>query len=174
MEHFVKNNDPRVAIYYILNFQKRVLIRIANYLKNVIITDELSEIKNWNPDFILTADYSCTALSKYFKDSKIKILAVRHGAVNKYSEPEEDFKYADYIFGSEYEKKYLESGNVKPRIDFKVTGNAWVDETFKIPYKEINRNSPNILFAPTYNPEISAANIPGNMLYDSIMELNNA
>jgi len=169
----MQNNYPRVAFYYTLNFQKRVLIRIANYLKNVLITDELSEIKNWGPDFILTADYTCRILTEHFKNTNIKILAVRHGAVNKYSEPEDDFKYADYIFGSEYEKKYLESGNVKPRIDFKVTGNAWVDETFKIPFKEINQNSPKILFAPTYNPEISAANVPSNKLYDSIKKVFN-
>lgn len=162
------NKKIRAAFYYTMDFQKRVLIPIANHFEERIITNDLNKLKNFCPDFVFTADYSCKALSDFFRDENVFIMAVRHGAVNKYSEPEDDFSYADFVFGTEYEKKYLESGNVKPRMMFIVTGNPWVDETFKIPKKELNTNSPAILFAPTYNPEISAAAVPGIQLYDLI------
>lgn len=165
------NKNLRAAFYYTLDFQKRVLTPIAQYFKNSLITNEPESLKTFRPDFVFTADYSCKFLSEYFKDENVFIMAVRHGAVNKYSEPEDDFCYADFVFGTEYEKKYLESGNIKPRMKFVVTGNPWVDETFRIPNRPINQNTPTILFAPTYNPEISAAAIPGNKLYELISKV---
>lgn len=164
------DKNIRAAFYFTMDFQKRVLIPIANHFEERIITNDLNELKNFGPDFVFTADYSCKTLSEFFRNENVFIMAVRHGAVNKYSEPEDDFCYADFVFGTEYEKKYLESGNVKPQMKFVVTGNPWVDETFNIPRKELNINSPTILFAPTYNPEISAAAIPGNKLYDIISQ----
>ncbi|MCX8105016.1 MAG: CDP-glycerol glycerophosphotransferase family protein [Ignavibacterium album] len=165
------NKNIRAAFYFTMDFQKRVLIPIANHFKERIITNDLNELKNFRPDFVFTADYSCKTLSEFFRNENVFIMAVRHGAVNKYSEPEDDFSYADFIFGTEYEKKYLESGNVKPRMKFIVTGNPWVDETFRIPNRLLNQNTPTILFAPTYNPEISAAAIPGNKLYELISKV---
>ncbi|WP_304130006.1 CDP-glycerol glycerophosphotransferase family protein, partial [Ignavibacterium album] len=165
------NKNLRAAFYFTLDFQKRVLTPIAQYFKNSLITNEPESLKTFRPDFVFTADYSCKFLSEYFKDENVFIMAVRHGAVNKYSEPEDDFCYADFVFGTEYEKKYLESGNIKPRMKFVVTGNPWVDETFRIPNRPINQNTPTILFAPTYNPEISAAAIPGNKLYELISKV---
>lgn len=165
------NKNIRAAFYYTLDFQKRVLVPIAQYFKDSLITNEPESLKNFQPDFVFTADYSCKFLSEYFKDENVFIMAVRHGAVNKYSEPEDDFCYADFVFGTEYEKKYLESGNVKPRMKFIVTGNPWVDETFRIPVRHIDQNNPTILFAPTYNPEISAAAVPGNKLYELLSKV---
>ncbi len=167
----MKRREPKVAFYYTLDFQKNVLVRIAAYLKHTFISNDVEKIRDWNPDFIFTADYSCRFLSEYFRNTDVEILAIRHGAVNKYSQPEDDFAFADYVFGTEYEKKYLESGGIKPKQEFIITGNAWIDESFQINKKEINFNSPTILFAPTYNPEISAASVPGNKLYELISEI---
>lgn len=163
--------EIKAAFFYTLDFQLRALKPIAENFNGSLISKNLDEIKEYNPDFVFTADYSCKALSECFKHEKIFIMAVRHGAVNKYSEPEDDFSYADFVFGTEYEKKYLESGNIKPRMEFIITGNPWVDETFRIPKKKLNYKSPTILFAPTYNPEISAAAVPGNKLYEIISKI---
>ena len=162
----MKNSKPKVAFYYTLDFQKNVLKSIAEHLDYTIISNEISEIELWKPDFVFTADYNCRFLSDYLRESDVEILAIRHGAVNKYSQPEEDFSYADYVFGTEYEKNYLQSGGVMPKQEFILTGNAWIDKTFLIKTKVLNTNSPTILFAPTYNPEISAASVPGNKLYE--------
>lgn len=165
--------EPNVAFYFSLDYQKRALVQIASYFSNSLISNDLLQIKKFEPDFIITSDYACEIIKDYFSGSNVNIAALRHGAVNKYSQPESDFNKADYIFGTEFEKKYLESGNVKPIKEFLLTGNPWVDETFKIRKKFIDKNNPTILFAPTYNPEISAAFPLHNKLYKLIKEVFN-
>ena len=49
-----------------------------------------------------------------------------------------------------------------------LTGNPWVDGLFRIPERTPDRESPTILFAPTYNPEISAAGFFSGRLVDMV------
>ena len=100
---------------------------------------------------------SDTAIKKICDINKTILVGLRHGISNKYIPPEKEYSIADYICGSNWDKHEFDASVVAPKKGFLITGNPWVDGVFRVPKKELNKKSPTILFAPTYNPEVSAA-----------------
>ncbi|MEZ1875722.1 CDP-glycerol glycerophosphotransferase family protein, partial [Pseudomonas aeruginosa] len=85
------------------------------------------------------------------------LVGMRHGSVTRYGFAEGTYRYADYLCGSAWDIDDTLASSVMPRNGFLLTGNAWCDEVFRLPARTPAENAPTILFAPTYNPEISAA-----------------
>ena len=160
--------SERIAFYYTLAFQRRVLDPLASLFANVLVTNNSTSLKNWNPSVIVLADYALKEFREYCDRNDCILVGMRHGAINKYSTAEEDFSYADYLVGSEWERRYLESAGIRPRKQFIVTGNPWVDGVFGLPAHDLNNSAPTILVAPTYNPGISLASLGAGAVVQTI------
>jgi GT2 family glycosyltransferase/CDP-glycerol glycerophosphotransferase (TagB/SpsB family) len=146
-----------------------VLEPIAKAFAESLVTFDVSEAIAWSPDVIVVADRSLLPrLRDYCDHRNVILIGLRHGAVNKYTAPGSEYKLADYICGSEWDVEDFESHGVYPQRGFLVTGNPWVDDVFRIPQRRLVKDSPTILFAPTYNPETSAAAFFHRRLLDLI------
>jgi CDP-glycerol glycerophosphotransferase (TagB/SpsB family) len=148
----------KAAFYYSLAFQLRVLEPIAGEFEETLLSNNIEEIEEWKPDVIFTSDAAQIPILRSICDSdNIQLVGLRHGVANKYIPTDSEYSLADYVCGSQWDKDDFIQCNVMPIKEFIITGNPWIDGVFKIPKRELNEISPTILFAPTYNPEVSAA-----------------
>lgn len=165
----MESSERRVACLANLQFQLRVLEPIASAFDHSLISYDVSEVEAWCPDVIVVADSTLLPKVRDYCDARnVMLIGLRHGVVNKYTFPANEYSCADYICGSEWDKTDFESKGVFPRRSFLITGNPWVDGVFRIPRRTLNTTSPTILFAPTYNPETSAAAFFHHRLLDLI------
>lgn len=152
------NNKIKAAFYYSLSFQLRVLEPIAGEFEETLMSNNMNEIEKWEPQVIFTADSAqIPALRKIFDADGPTLIGLRHGVANKYIPPEKEYALADYVCGSNWDKREFDESGVSPRSGFLITGNPWIDGVFRVPKRKLNKENPTILFAPTYNPEVSAA-----------------
>ena len=152
------NKKPKAAFYYSLAFQLRVLEPLAGEFDESLISNDMDEIIEWKPNLLFTADSGVIPPLRRLSDIVGSILiGLRHGVANKYIPPEKEYSLADYVCGSTWDKNEFHASGVLPKKDFLITGNPWVDGVFRIPKRNLNKKAPKILFAPTYNPEVSAA-----------------
>ena len=152
------NKKPKAAFYYSLAFQLRVLEPLAGEFEESLISNDMDEIIEWKPNLLFTADSGVIPPLRRLSDIVGSILiGLRHGVANKYIPPEKEYSLADYVCGSTWDKNEFHASGVLPKKDFLITGNPWVDGVFRIPKRNLNKKAPKILFAPTYNPEVSAA-----------------
>ncbi len=152
------NHKIKIALYATVPFQLRVLEPIAKEFETNLISFDAEEIKAWNPDVIVvSAEHEIPLFRNYCDKTNCALVALRHGAGFKYVKPPQEYKEADYICGSEWDQKDFARDGIKPRKKFLLTGNAWVDGVFNVPSRKLNTTSPTFLFAPTWNPDTSAA-----------------
>ncbi len=157
-ENQQNKNSLRVAFYATVPFQLRVLEPLASGFENQFISFNPSDIKLWKPDVIVvTAEHELPLFRDYCDETKCLLIGLRHGAGFKYVTPPKEYLMADFICGSEWDKKDFERANIKPRKEFLLTGNAWVDKVFQVEKKKLNKTNPTFLFAPTWNPDTSAS-----------------
>ena len=150
--------SPRVACYATVPFQLRALEPIARAFADSLVSLDAEQIKQWQPDaIIVTAEHEVTLFRPFCTEHDVALIGLRHGAGNKYTAPCREYTLADYICGSEWDQQDFRRGGIVPLRQFLLTGNPWVDETFRLPPHTLNRECPTILFAPTWNPQTSAA-----------------
>jgi CDP-glycerol glycerophosphotransferase (TagB/SpsB family) len=150
-------------------FQLRGLRPIAQCFADWSVVQSLAELEQFAPDLVLANDAGMfRALREYCDRHHAWLVGLRHGAANKYIGPDPEFALTDYVCGSEWDREDFRQHNLSPLKRFLLTGNPWVDDIFRIPARPLNRRSPTILFAPTYNVETSAAAFFGDALVSSI------
>ena len=153
-----KNKNIKAAFYYSMPFQLRVLEPIAEEFEETLLSNSINEIEEWMPNVLFTSDAAQIPNLRGFCDSNnVKLIGLRHGVANKYIPTDPQYALANYVCGSEWDKIDFESAKVFPKDKFLITGNPWIDGVFKISKRDLNTKNPTILFAPTYNPEVSAA-----------------
>ena len=162
-------NPPRrgrVACYATVPFQQRVLRPLARAFAESLVTRSADEVRAWQPQaIVVTAEHEIPLFRDYCWQNGVALFALRHGAGNKYIEPCREYALADYICGSEWDQHDFRRGGIVPLREFLLTGNPWVDETFQLPSRPLRPETPVVLFAPTWNPETSAAGfLAGNLV----------
>lgn len=152
------NSTLKVAGFGSMHFHFRSLKPLVKLFKNHLVTLSKEEVISWRPDVIVVADgWSVEYWRDYCDANNVLLIGMRHGSVTRYGFAESQYNYADYMCGSPWDIEDTLLSKVQPRKGFLITGNSWVDEVFKIEKSILNKNNPTILFAPTYNPEISSA-----------------
>ena len=153
-----RHRGKRVAGYATMPFQRRALDPIATRFEDHLVTGDREELEAYDPDVILLADGPpINGLRAYADRRKSIIVGLRHGSVTRYGVPEWEYRLADYVCASRWDVEDFTRADVRPRESFLMTGNPWTDEVFTLPARPPRTERPTILFAPTYNPEISAA-----------------
>jgi len=148
----------RVACYGSMPFHFRSLRPLAACFDESLLSLSIDEVMAWKPQVIVVADgWSVEFWRDYCDAHQVLLIGMRHGSVTRYGYAEPQYNHADYLCGSVWDIEDTLLSNVHPRHGFLLTGNAWVDQVFKLPERQLSEAEPTILFAPTYNPEISAA-----------------
>ena len=164
--------QPRVACYATVPFQFRALRPIARAFPQSLLALDAAEVKASKPDVIVvTAEHEIPLFREFCTEQGAILFALRHGAGNKYVAPCREYTLADYVCGSEWDQRDFRRGGIVPLKHFLLTGNPWVDETFQLPPHTVNRQAPSILFAPTWNPETSAARLLAERLVPLVREV---
>lgn len=150
--------DLRVACYGSMPFHFRSLRPLAACFQNSLLSLSIDEVMAWKPQVIVVADgWSVEFWREYCDAHQVLLIGMRHGSVTRYGYAEPQYNHADYMCGSVWDIEDTLLSDVHPRHGFLLTGNAWVDQVFRLPARQCLNDEPTILFAPTYNPEISAA-----------------
>lgn len=148
----------RVACYGSMPFHFRSLRPLAACFEDSLLSLSIDEVMAWKPQVIVVADgWSVEFWRDYCDAHQVLLIGMRHGSVTRYGYAEPQYNHADYLCGSVWDIEDTLLSDVHPRHGFLLTGNAWVDQVFKLPARQVSDAEPTILFAPTYNPEISAA-----------------
>ncbi|CAM3850426.1 hypothetical protein CCOS865_03590 [Pseudomonas reidholzensis] len=148
----------RVACYGSMPFHFRSLRPLAACFETSLLSLSIEEVMQWQPQVIVVADgWSVEFWRDYCDAHQVLLIGMRHGSVTRYGFAEQQYNHADYLCGSVWDIEDTLLSNVHPRHGFLLTGNAWVDQVFRLPARPLSDAQPTILFAPTYNPEISAA-----------------
>jgi len=159
----------RVACYAGMPFHSRALKPIADGFEESLLSGDMAEIMSWRPDVIVVADAPpIPELREYCDTRNALLIGLQHGAANRYMAPEREYSLADYFCGSDWDIRRFTGKGVTPRKGALRTGNPWVDEIFTIPKRALHQDNPTMLFAPTYNPEISAAGFFQDRLVEMI------
>lgn len=155
----------RVAGYAVYPFFRKALDPIVGAFAQSLISGDIRELLDFRPDVIVIPEAASIPAFRDACDARnVYVVGLRHGAENKYIGPEPEYAAADFVCGSDWDLARFRKFSVAPRRGFLLTGNAWVDEVFRLPQRVARRESPTILFAPTYNPETSAASVLGDRL----------
>ncbi|MBP2167136.1 CDP-glycerol glycerophosphotransferase (TagB/SpsB family)/GT2 family glycosyltransferase [Erwinia toletana] len=163
------NHTLKVACHGSMPFHFRSLKPLAAMFSDSIVTLSIDEIMAYKPDVIAVADgWGAEYWRDYCDTYNVQLIGMRHGSVTRYGFAESQYNYADYLCGSPWDIEDTLQSSVLPRKGFLITGNSWVDQVFQIGKKEVDHNNLTILFAPTYNPEISAAVFFGERVVDLI------
>lgn len=158
----------RVACYGSMPFHFRSLRPLASRFENSLLSLSIEEVIAWKPQVIVVADgWSVGFWRDYCDANNVLLVGMRHGSVTRYGYAEPTYNSADFMCGSYWDVADAINSHIRPRYGFALTGNTWVDETFNIAEKTADQQ-PTILFAPTYNPEISAAVFFGDRIVDLI------
>lgn len=148
----------RVACYGSMPFHFRSLRPLAACFETSLLSLSIDEVMAWKPQVIVVADgWSVEFWRDYCDAHGVLLVGMRHGSVTRYGFAEPQYRCADYMCGSVWDIEDTLLSNVHPRHGFLLTGNAWVDQVFRLAPRPDAQGEPTILFAPTYNPEISAA-----------------
>ncbi|MFG9117381.1 CDP-glycerol glycerophosphotransferase family protein [Pseudomonas paraeruginosa] len=148
----------RVACYGNMPFHYRSLRPLAECFEDSLLSLDIDEVMAWKPDVIAVADgWSVEFWRDYCDAHNVLLIGMRYGSVTRYGYAEGTYRYADYLCGSAWDIDDTLASAVMPRKGFLLTGNGWCDEVFRLPARTPDARRPTILFAPTYNPEISAA-----------------
>jgi len=150
-------------------FHRRALEPIAAGFKGSLVSADISEIEAWHPDALVVADGPPIPLLREYCDShNVLLVGLQHGSATRYMAPEPEYRLVDYFCGSDWDIRRFAGKGVTPRRGFLLTGNPWVDEVFTVPRRELCKDAPTMLFAPTYNPEITAARFFEGKLVDLV------
>ncbi|GLX13023.1 flagellar glycosyl transferase FgtA [Pseudomonas straminea] len=164
--------DLRVACFGSMPFHFRSLRPLSACFENSLLSLSIPEVMSWRPQVIVVADgWSVEFWRDYCDAHGVLLIGMRHGSVTRYGFAEPQYNHADYLCGSVWDIEDSLRSSVQPRSGFLLTGNAWVDEVFRLPSRPVNELAPTIVFAPTYNPEISAAAFFGERLVGLIREV---
>ncbi|MCD2449099.1 methyltransferase domain-containing protein [Methylicorpusculum oleiharenae] len=167
-----KIKGMRVACYGNMPFHFRSLKPLSECFEESLLTLSIDEVMEWSPDVIAVADgWSVEFWRDYCDAYNVELIAMRHGSVTRYGYAESQYNFADFMCGSVWDIEDTLLSKIHPRRGFLLTGNAWVDQVFKLPKRELNQQNLTILFAPTYNPEISAAVFFGDRLVPIIRQV---
>lgn len=167
-----KNDNLKLACFGSMPFHFRSLKPLAEMFSQNIVTLSIDEVLEYCPDIIAVADgWSVEFWRDYCDAHNVQLIGMRHGSVTRYGFAESQYNYADYMCGSPWDIEDTLLSKVLPRKGFMITGNSWVDQVFQIEKKEASQLNPTILFAPTYNPEISAAVFFGERIVDLIRSI---
>ncbi|MBR7523020.1 CDP-glycerol glycerophosphotransferase family protein [Pseudomonas juntendi] len=148
----------RVACYGSMPFHFRSLRPLAACFETSLLSLSIDDVMAWKPQVIVVADgWSVEFWRDYCDAHGVLLVGMRHGSVTRYGFAEPQYRCADYMCGSVWDIEDTLLSNVRPRHGFLLTGNAWVDQVFRLAPRAHAQGEPTILFAPTYNPEISAA-----------------
>lgn len=148
----------RVACYGSMPFHFRSLRPLAECFEDSLLSLSIEEVMAWRPQVIAVADgWSVEFWRDYCDAHQVLLIGMRHGSVTRYGFAEPQYNHADYLCGSVWDIEDTLLSDVHPRLGFLLTGNSWVDQVFRLPSRADFDAQPTILFAPTYNPEISAA-----------------
>lgn len=162
----------RVACYGSMPFHFRSLRPLSACFEKSLLSLDIAEVMAWQPDVIAVADgWSVEFWRDYCDAHGATLVAMRHGSVTRYGFAEPQYNLADYMCGSGWDIEDTLLSGVRPRQGFLLTGNAWVDQVFRLPKRVPVRDCPTILFAPTYNPELSAAVYFGERLVPLIRQV---
>ncbi len=152
------HGDRRVAAFATLPFQLRGLAPIAQRFRHWLQTSSIDALEAWAPDLVLANDAGAFAMLRHYCDRHgAWLIGLRHGIANKYIGPDPEFALADYVCGSEWDVADFERHGIRPIRGMLLTGNPWVDDVFRVQRRAADERRPTILFAPTWNPETSAA-----------------
>lgn len=163
----------RVACVGSMPFHFRSLAPLAECFDTHLLSLSIDEVMAWRPQVIVVADgWSVEFWRDYCDAHHVLLIGMRHGSVTRYGFAEPQYDHADYLCGSVWDIDDTLLSNVHPRQGFLLTGNAWVDQVFKLGPRPTDFDEPTILFAPTYNPEISAAVYFGDRIVELIRSVH--
>ena len=147
-----------MAAFATLPFQLRGLAPIAQRFDSWVLTSSIGALEAFGPDMVLANDAGSFAMLRQYCDRYFAwLIGLRHGIANKYIGPDPEFALADYVCASDWDVADFERHGIRPIRGILVTGNPWVDDVFRVAPRQANPRQPSILFAPTWNPETSAA-----------------
>ena len=148
----------RIAAYCTLPFVRRALEPLVALLDGALLTHDRQAALAFRPDVLVVAtEQDILLVRDHCARHHVLLVAMRHGVGCKYIRTPREYGDADYLAGSAFDRRDMERVGVLPRRGFLATGNPWADDTFRLPVRAIDRRRPTILFAPTWNPEVSAA-----------------
>jgi len=133
-----------------------------------LITPHLRTLENFKPDVVVVAESTSSLLRARIPDAIY--VHVRHGLISK-NTANYSARISDYVcVAGESTKTWYENRNCRPRKDFWVTGYVQMDPLFKkistkLPF-DLSDAEKIILYAPTWNKELSSA----PMLADKTIE----
>jgi CDP-glycerol glycerophosphotransferase (TagB/SpsB family) len=161
--------DRRVACMAPFPFLLRGLEPTARGFRSWMAAASFDDLANWEPDVVLVNSTGhIPYLREYCDRHHAYLIGFRHGVANKYIGPDPEYRLTDYMCVSEWDESDFRRHGVQPLRGFLRTGNPWVDQLFRVPRRPLRRENPCFLFAPTYNPETSAAIFFGDRLVPAI------
>ncbi len=167
------DSERRIAMHTNRVFHYSIFKPIFDELSkvyNVIMTNDPHWIADFDPDYVFVADAQTNNLKKFI--TRAKFIFTRHGLANKnvgFNSAEQ----CDYVcLSSSYLSQiYIEKGDFHPD-QLWVVGYAQMDNMFRdvalpIPEKIATGNK-TILYAPTFNEDISSVPMLGPNLIEKI------
>lgn len=165
------SSGRRVAAYFGVPFLRAGLAPLIGAHAHGLLTSSIVDLIDFEPDVIVVNHEAAIRQWRAYCDAHhAYLVALRHGAANKYIGPDPEFGDADYFCGSEWDRGDLASHGVAPRRGFLLTGNPWLDEVFALPRRSADTRRPTFLLAPTWNAETSAAAVFDQRYLDALRD----
>lgn len=162
----------RVALHFKLPYHFQILKPVFDALKPghvCLITPHVSELYAFEPDVVVVAESNAPFLREKLPDAVF--VSTRHGLISKHTAAY-GARVTDYLCLTSADSRdwFIRNGG-RPRRDFWITGYSQMDKLFRpveIPLEvEIDPGRKIVLYAPTWTPGLSSA----DMLDDQAVDL---
>jgi tetratricopeptide (TPR) repeat protein len=163
----------RVALHLNHKYHTAILGPVFDRLKGrhrVLMTMHLRNLIDFDPDVVVVAETHCAFLRHYLP--RAVYVGVRHGLVSKRT-TYNGARLSDYFcITSEANRQWYLERKATPRKGFWITGYVQMDPLFRndpmpIPF-DIPEGRKTVLYAPTWNPELTSAAMLGRKLVELV------
>lgn len=164
--------SPKVAFFKAYPWHSSILEPIASKLftkVDLCIASLGRELAMQKPDIVVVADAGVIPFLKKVMP-KAQYIHVCHGLISK-NQPQYNYKHADYIcVSSPYVAERLQGLKCTPKKEFWTFGLPFMDVLKKEqPIKAVKpRSSLTLLYAPTWNPTLSSADLFSTQLVKNL------
>lgn len=166
-------STKRVALHLHLPFHYQILAPVFEALKSrhiCLITPHLTEVYAFKPDVVVLAESNAPFMREQLPTAVF--VATRHGLISK-NTTAHAARVSDYFcLTSEASRDWYIRNGGRPRRDFWITGYSQMDALFgpgALPLEfDIAAGQKVVLYAPTWTPELSSADMLGAQAVDLI------
>ncbi len=163
-----------VAFVVLAAFHRPILAPVYERLKDrlpAILSGDLREIVAANPRVLVVCDHPGGVLWEHLP--RALVVSLRHGFGSK-NYFRTSMRWYDYVcVNSAWERDALLADDIRPRRDFLLTGFVPMDPIFqalRTPTAPSAPRPPTLLFAPTWNRELTAALVVRPQWFESLLE----